>query len=57
MECINAACEMTKDAYSGRHDYAHSYVLGRTLSMGFTNMIGPADDLPTNPKSPWNYIK
>lgn len=57
MECINAAYEMTKDAYSGWRDYAHSYVLGRTLSMGSTNMIGLANDLLTNPKSPWNYIK
>ena len=48
---------MTKDAYSGWRDYAHSYVLGRTLSMGSTNMIGLANDLLTNPKSPWNYIK
>ena len=38
-------------------DYAYSYVLGRTLSMGTTNMIGLAEDLLTDTKSPWTYIK
>ena len=57
MECINAAYEMTKNVYTSWHDYAHSYVLGRTLSMGTTNMIGLAEELLTDSKSPWSYIK
>jgi hypothetical protein len=42
MQCIDSAYEMTKDVYSNWKDYAYSYVLGRTLSMGTTNMIGLA---------------
>lgn len=57
MECIDAAYEMTKDAYSGWPDYARSYVLGRTLSMGTTNMVGLMKTLLENPKSPWTYVK
>jgi hypothetical protein len=56
MQCIDTAYEMTKEVYSNWKDYAYSYVLGRTLSMGTTNMIGLADDLLTDPKSPWTYI-
>lgn len=57
MQCINTAYEITKDFYKNWKDYAYSYVLGRTLSMGTTNMIGLAEDLLTDPKSPWTYIK
>ena len=57
MQCINAAYEMTKEVYTNWKDYAYSYVLGRTLSMGTTNMIGLAEDLLTDTKSPWTYIK
>lgn len=57
MECIDAAYEMTKEAYSGWADYAHSYVLGRTLSMGTTNMTELMKQLLENPKSPWTYVK
>lgn len=56
-QCVDGAYEMTKEAYANWKDYAHSYVLGRTLSMGTTNMIGLAEDLLENPKSPWTYIK
>lgn len=57
MQCINSAYEMTKEVYTNWKDYAYSYVLGRTLSMGTTNMIGLAEDLLTDTKSPWTYIK
>ena len=58
---IDKAYELAHSSFTSWHDMAISYVIGRAI-WGGTNahnlgMKGMADDLLSNPKSPWVQIK
>ena len=58
---IDKAYELAHSSFTSWHDMAMSYVIGRAI-WGGTNahnlgMKGMADDLLSNPKSPWVQIK
>lgn len=53
-EYIGRAYGMAKDAgFRSWRDFADSYMLGRTMWNGQSNMAGLAQDLLENPSSPW----
>lgn len=56
MECVEHAYELTREAYADWTGFAHSYVIGRSLWNGSTNMWGLADDLLESKESPWTYV-
>lgn len=54
LECVNHAYAMAQSAgFNSWKDFANSYMLGRTLWNGDSNMSGLAQDLLTKPESPW----
>lgn len=54
LECVNHAYAMAQSVgFNSWKDFANSYMLGRTLWNGDCNMSGLAQDLLTQPNSPW----
>ncbi len=54
LECIKHAYAMAQSAgFNSWKDFANSYMLGRTLWNGNSNMSSLAQDLLTKPNSPW----
>lgn len=53
-DCIDRAYAMAKSAgFESWKDFANSYMLGRTMWNGDCNMTSLAEDLLTQPNSPW----
>lgn len=54
LNCVNHAYTMSlSSGFNSWKDFANSYMLGRTMWNGDCNMSTLAEDLLTNPKSPW----